>query len=56
MHACNDSCVDGLPENDLRSEIDSLSHDCSNFPSFATQTLDPAIESKHLPGFLSMSF
>ena len=49
MYTCNDSCADGLLENDFCHEINSLSLDSSDPPSFVTHTLNPTIELKPLP-------
>jgi len=55
VYACDDSYADSLIDNDICDEIDSLSLDSSNSPSFA-QTLDLVLELKPLPDSLKYVF
>jgi len=62
MYTCDDSCADGFIENDIFNEIDScdeidsLSPNSSDSPSFVTHTLDPILELKPLPDSLKYVF
>ena len=61
VYTCDDSCADGLIDNDVCDEINfcdeinSLSPDSSDPSSFA-HPLDPALELKPLPDFLMYVF
>jgi len=49
VYGCDDSCADGLLENDLCDAIDSLYYDSSYSSFFITHTPDPILELKYLP-------
>ena len=56
VYACDDSCTDGLIENDICDEIDSFSPGASKSPSFVTHASDPTLQLKPLPDSLQYVF
>ena len=56
VYACDDSYANGLIEDDICNEIDSLSLDSSESPSCVSHTPDPILELKILPDSLKYVF